>query len=206
MIVDRYFNNTRLASRFSTAGASKISLVFFSIPISRTGLNARFKRREDSCIRPRLNRFLAEADGRNGISTIREIRDNEQNKRSEEKQKSPALASRRRRVRARRCCCPARKMEGEFSRARPLVAPLLPAFLRGCARAASLFLSRPPEGRERATKGGKTRERNYRREGTTATMDTVGVVASGGEADQYFCTRAPSGSGPWHRGALSPTS
>jgi len=35
-------------------------------------------------------------------------------------------------------------------------------------------------------------------------MDTVGMIASGGEADQYFCTQAPSGSGPWHRGVLAP--
>lgn len=90
---------------------------------------------------------------------------------------------------------------------------LVPSSLLSCLRSFAAALALRPsfsrarqKGRERATKGGKTRERNYRREGTTATMDTVGVVASGGEADQYFCTRAPSGSGPWHRGALSRTS
>lgn len=113
-----------------------------------------------------------------------------------------------------RCCCPARKMEGEFSRARPLVepshsSPLLPFPPRSLAAAlVSVLLSlactrKGGKGRRRVVKCGE----KLRREGTTTTtMDTAGVVASGGEADQYFCTRAPSGSGPWHRGTLAPFS
>lgn len=78
----------------------------------------------------------------------------------------------------RRCCCPARKMEGEFSRARPLVksshSPLLP--LRSLA-AALVFVLLPPAY---ARKGGKGRRRvvkcgeKLRREGTTTTTNHTG--------------------------------
>lgn len=113
-----------------------------------------------------------------------------------------------------RCCCPARKMEGEFSRARPLVSspshssPLLP--FPPCSLAAALVSVLLSLACTR--KGGKGRRRVVKcgeklREGTTTTTtDMAGVVASGGEADQYFCTQAPSGSGPWHRGTLAPLS
>lgn len=128
------------------------------------------------------------------------------------KRPSPFLASEKG---SRRCCCPARKMEGEFSRARPLVKsshsspPSAPSRLRSRVRP---FSSRVRQkGRERATKGGKVR-----RETTAGRYDDDDddehsgeeggreVATSGNEADQYFCTRAPSGSGPWYRGAFAP--
>lgn len=74
------------------------------------------------------------------------------------KRPSPFLASEKG---SRRCCCPARKMEGEFSRARPLVKsshpPLLPPFPRGCTCVRPSSSHVRQKGRERATKGGKVR-------------------------------------------------
>lgn len=59
---------------------------------------------------------------------------------------------------SRRCCCPARKMEGEFSRARPLVksshSPLLPPGLSRLRSCSSFFL---PRASERAGKGDEGR-------------------------------------------------
>lgn len=77
-----------------------------------------------------------------------------------------------------------------------------PRSLTALPRVCPSFSREYQKGRERATKGGKVRRETT----TTTTMDTAGVVASRGEADQYFCTRAPSGSGPWHRGTLAPFS
>jgi len=115
------------------------------------------------------------------------------------KRPSPFLASEKG---SRRCCCPARKMEGEFSRARPLVKSSHLLSSRRSLAAALAFVLLPPAC---ARKGGKGRRRvvkcgeKLRREGTTTTtMNAVGVAASGDEADQYFCTQAPSGSGPWY--------
>lgn len=76
---------------------------------------------------------------------------------------------------------------------------------RGCARVRPSSSRVRQKGRERATKGGKVR-----RETTAGRYDDDdelhgwGVAASGDEADQYFCTQAPSGSGPWYHGALAP--
>lgn len=81
------------------------------------------------------------------------------------KRPSPFLASEKGSC---RCCCPARKMEGEFSRARPLVEPShsfpllsplpFPSLLpRGCARVCPSFSRVYQKGRERATKGGEVR-------------------------------------------------
>lgn len=93
------------------------------------------------------------------------------------KRLSPFLASEKG---SRRCCCPARKMEGEFSRARPLVKsiPSLPS--RRSLAAALAFVLLPPAC---ARKGGKGRRRvakcgeKLRREGTTTTTDAVGIAA-----------------------------
>lgn len=97
------------------------------------------------------------------------------------KRPSPFLASEKGSC---RCCCPARKMEGEFSRARPLVEPshsspllsslslLAPSRLRSCL---SFFLSRVPE---RATKGGKVR-----RETTAGRYDDYDDGHDGGSCE-----------------------
>jgi len=99
--------------------------------------------------RSHLNCFLSEADGRNGISTIRET-DNEQNKRSEEKQKTQLLPCVGEGFAPVLLSC--EKNGGRiFPRSPPRrVAPLLP---RDCARAASFFLTRVPERAGKADEG-----------------------------------------------------
>lgn len=90
------------------------------------------------------------------------------------KRPSPFLASEKG---SRRCCCPARKMEGEFSRARPLVksSHLLSSLRTLAAALVFVLLSLAC-----ARKGGKGRRRvvkcgeKLRREGTTTTMKRGG--------------------------------
>lgn len=133
--------------------------------------------------------------------------DNEQNKRSEEKQKTQPFPCVGEGFVSVLLSC--EKNGGRiFPRSPPrhaaslLSSPPFPSLLpRGCARVCPSFSRVYQKGRERATKGGE----KLREGTTTTTMDMAGVVASGGEVDQYFCTQAPSGSGPWHRGILAPS-
>lgn len=152
---------------------------------------------------PCLNCFLSEAAGRNGISTIWET-DNEQNKRSEEKQKSRPFPCIEEGFALVLLSC--EKNGGRiFPRSPPRQVESLPSSLRSVAAALRPSSSRVRQkGRERATKGGKVRRETTAGRYDETTTSTVGVAASGDEADQYFCTQAPSGSGPWYRGALAP--
>jgi len=161
------------------------------------------KKREDSCTSRVLIVFSRKPPD------VMEYRRSERrimsktNEARRNKRAGPFLASRKG---SRWCCCPARKMEGEFSRARPLVksshSPLPSGPVAAALRPSSSRVRQ--KGRERATKGGKVRRETTAGRYDETTTSTVGVAASGDEADQYFCTQAPSGSGPWYHGTLAP--
>lgn len=144
---------------------------------------------------PRLNCFLLEADGRNGISTIRET-DNEQNKRSEEKQKTqPLPCVRRGRVRAGVAVL-REKWRANFPALAPSsgrrVTPLLPSVpSRLRSHCVPLSLARAPERRERATKGGKVRERNYGRKAQRRRWTRWGWLLVGVKRINTFALKLP---------------
>lgn len=177
--------NIYLTSKFQ----HKLGICYFSINVRSRFDNEKARR---FMHRLRLNCFFSEAGERNGISTIWET-DNEQNKRSEEKQKAqpfPCVGFVEKG--SRRCCCPARKMEGEFSPVRPLSPKLLFSlsvpFVCAYVR---LFL------RRRYRKGGKARRRVAKygeklREGTTTTMDTQwGYLRVGAKRINTFALKLP---------------
>jgi len=128
---------------------------------------------------PRLNCFLSEAVGRNGISTIWET-DNEQNKRSEEKQKTQPFPCIGEGFASVLLSC--EKNGGRiFPRSPPRQVespPLLPPFPRGCARVRPSSSRVRQKGRERATKGGKVR-----RETTAGRYDDDDDERGGGSCE-----------------------